>query len=157
MRKLLSILTIMLAVALSASGYARTVGNYNERNLTEDGGNPKKMPFSITRIEQQSGQLRLWIQAGNDGINNVANLVNNGKLDAQLSDGENGKTVSLSLRKAVTCKKTGTYQLEYSDASPKGCTVEKTEYYLNTPVTLVKNRDLAIGFDPDFLWLVEVR
>ena len=150
MTKTLKTLFLLLAL-MAVSVYARDVGRYNVEELSED---EKPMPFHIGEIEQKSGELRIFpILRVNYA--EIARLISAGKLEAQLSDSEGGKTVPLSLRKAVTCKTIGTFHLGYSQAPPSNCDVEQTRYYLRAPVTLEHGRDLAIGIDPDFLWLIE--
>ena len=139
---LLLTLTVTLAVNAYASGYA----------VEELSDSPKEKPFSITSVESRPGELWLFIQSGNYA--QIQGLIRNGSLTAQLSEGENAITVPLSLFKAVVCKDFGTFHLGYSELLPV-CEIAQLRYYLRTPVTLGHGRDLAIGLDPDFLWLIE--
>ena len=142
-----TILLLSIVVTLAVSAHAK---NYTvEEFQSETAG---KKPFSITRIEQKPGELLLWIESGN--IAGVSKLVSDGSLAAQLSEGETAVTVPLSLFKAVVCKDIGTFHPGYSELLPV-CEIEQVRYYLRTPVTLGHGRDLAIGLEPDFLWLIE--
>ena len=149
-------LILIFAVSLTIAGYSRDVGMYNVEELTGEGADSAKKPFTITEIEQRNGELRLWIQPQYGGIASIARMVSSGLLEAQVSDSEGSDVVLLSLQKAVVCKDDGTYHLRYSEPDPD-CLIERTNYYLRAPVTLRKDRDLGIGLDPDFLWLIEER
>jgi hypothetical protein len=67
---------------------------------------------------------------------------------------------SISFGKAVWCYPGGApIYLGYADPLP-GCDGNppaRIEYFFEVPVTLGPERDLAIGQDPDFLWLIEIR
>ena len=154
------LLLLTLVMFLTVSVYARTVGRYNIEELSE---NEKPMPFYIGQIEQKSGELLIfprefWSYADHSEI---ARLINNGKLEASLSDSDGSKDVPLSMRKIVTCKDSygnyiSPYYLGYSEPVPDACeVVEQIRHYISVPVTLGKERDLAIGIDPEFMWLIE--
>ena len=146
-------LCMIIAASLVTSVYARDVGRYNIEELTDEEGDPNKKPFTITNIDQQPGQLRIWIRAQYGGISGVARQMS--RLEAQVSDAESAESVTLTLNKAVDCKDYGTVYLGYSAAVPAYCEVVGTRYYLLAPVTLKQGRDLGIGIDPDYLWLIE--
>ena len=68
----------------------------------------------------------------------------------------------ISLGKAVWCTQdSAPVYLGYEDSLPacsdSGQPPERVEYFLIAPVTLGPGRDLAIGKDPDYLWLIEER
>ena len=142
---LLLTLLVMLAVA-----NAHGADNYAVEELKSETAGTH--PFSITQIEQQRGELRMFIQSGN--IAQIQRLISDGTLSAQFSGDENAMTVPLSLSKAVTCDTGTTYHLGYSAPLPD-CVISRTRYYLRTPVTLGQGGDLAIGIDPDFIWIIE--
>jgi hypothetical protein len=144
MRSLLFLILVVMPAAVNAA-------EYNIEELQSETATVAK-PFSITQVEQQRGELRLFIQAGN--IAQIQRLISSGTLAAQFSEGENAMTVPLSLSKAVTCDTGTTYHLGYSAPMPD-CTISQIRYYLRTPVTLGQGRDLAIGIDPDFIWIIE--
>ena len=144
-------LCMAIAASLTASVYARDVGIYSVEELTGAEGDRK--PFTITGIDQQPGQLRIWIQAQYGGISGVARQMS--RLEAQVSDAESAESVTLTLNKAVDCKNYSTVYLGYSAAVPAYCEIAWTRYYLLAPVTLKQGRDLGIGIDPDYLWLIE--
>jgi hypothetical protein len=117
-------------------------------------------PFSINRVIPSDGGLRLFIRTNSPDA--VAALLAAGALEAQLSDhkSETVKPVSLSLGKAVWCSDDGNPSfLPYRAALPLcgGKPPTRIEYFFEVPVTLGPGRDLAIGQDPDFLWLIEER
>ena len=130
---------------------AHGADNYAVEELIGDTATEVK-PFSITQVEQQRGELRLFIQTGN--IAHIQRLISNGTLLAQFSEGDNAMTVPLSLSKAIVCDSGTIYHLGYSAPLPN-CAITQTRYYLRTPVTLGQGRDLAIGIDPYFIWIIE--
>ena len=146
-------LCMVIATSLIASVYARDVGRYNVEELTGEESDPNKTPFTITAIDQQRGQLRIWIQAQYGDMSGVARQMS--KLEAQVSDAESAQDVTLTLNKAVDCRDYGTIHLGYSAAVPAYCEITGTRYYLLAPVTLKQGRDLGIGINPDYLWLIE--
>ena len=116
-------------------------------------------PFSINRIVPFDGGLRLFLRSHRPDA--VASLLVAGTLEAQLSDhkSETAKPVSLSLGKAIWCSDDGNpVFLAYRAVPPcGGKTPARIEYFFEVAVTLGPGRDLAIGQDPDFLWLIEER
>lgn len=117
-------------------------------------------PFSISRVLRFDGGLRLFLAAGNPDA--IANLIASGALQAQLSDQEteSGTIATLSLGKAVFCSDVGDpVYLSFGDPLPAcdGKQPARIEYFLETDAILGPGRDLAIGQDPDFLWLIEER
>ena len=164
MKKLLLILILIMMPAISiTAGHARDVGIYNVEELTSEEGDSGKKPFTITGIEQQRGETVIWIRALYGGIAGVAKKVSAGELQAQISDDEGGTDVTLSLNREVTCTDAsgsyaGTYRLGYSTQLPAACaTVTSTRYYLLAPVVFGLGRDLGIGLEPDYLWLIEIK
>ena len=137
---------IIASLAVSAHG----AGDYIVEELRELS---KSKPFSITQVEPIPGGLRLFIQSSD--IDAIPKLLRNGSLAAQLSDGDSETIVPLSLGKRVRCDGE-TFHIGYSDPLPD-CVVEQIRYFLKTPVVLGPGRDLAIGLDPDCLWLIEER
>ena len=149
MRKVLFLMLLMLA----AIGGERVYGagfNIEEINVSET-ARPK--PFTISHVEQQGGELRLWIESRN--ISEVARLLIAGGFETQSTKGEEVITVPLSLWKAVSCKNIETSYLDYSAPIPAQCQFMQIRYYLRTPLILDAGRDFGIGLNPDFLWLVE--
>ena len=118
------------------------------------------MPFSISRVVPFGQGLRLFLNTNNP--NAVADLLNAGKLQAQLSDNQAGteKLVPLSLGKAVWCPDSDApAYLSFNAPLPDcgGNPPVRIEYFLEVAATLGPELDLAIGNDPDFLWLIEER
>ena len=147
MRKVLFLTLTMLAVIGYVHGADFNVEEINASETTR----PK--PFTIIHVEQQSGELRLWIESRN--ISEVARLLIAGDLETQSTKGEEVIAVPLSLWKAVSCTNIGTYYLDYSASIPAGCQFMQIRYYLRAPLILDAERDFGIGLNPDFLWLVE--
>ncbi len=117
-------------------------------------------PFSISRVLRFDGGLRLFLSTGNPDP--IADLIASGALQAQLSDQEteSGTIATLSLGKAVWCSDAGDpIYLSFGDPLPAcdGNQPARIEYFLETDAVLGTGRDLAIGQDPDFLWLIEER
>ncbi len=116
--------------------------------------------LSIVRAEPSAGGLRLFLDTGRPDV--VAGLLASGALEAQLSDHRTESATSrpISLGKAVWCNPdSGPIYLGYADPLP-GCDGNppaSVEYFFEVPVTLGPDKDLAIGQDPDFLWLIEER
>jgi len=143
---------ILLLIITTLTPVVITLQSAENFNIEEISENQKPMPFSITRVEQQTGEIRLWIESSK--IAEVSKLLRGGVLQAQSSKGESSITVPLSLWKAVDCKNRGTFHLGYSEPLPN-YKIERIRYYFRVPVTLGQGRELAIGIDPDFLWLIE--
>ena len=117
-------------------------------------------PFSISRVIPFDGGLRIFVTT--DSPDAIAGLLAAGALESQLSDheAETASTVSISLGKAVWCSEDGEpVYLAYLDPLPQcdGAPPARIEYFFEAAVTLGPGRDLAIGQDPDFLWLIEER
>ncbi|MCI0628288.1 MAG: hypothetical protein L0387_42665 [Acidobacteria bacterium] len=134
--------------------------DYVIEEMIEEGSLPP--PFSIARVEPFPDGLRLFLSSAD--IAAVAGLVASGALRGQLSDNGAGTetSVTLSLGKAVWCTRDSEpVYLGYAEALPAcsdtGQLPQRVEYFLISPVTLGASRDLAIGKDPDYLWLIEER
>jgi hypothetical protein len=153
------IASILLLTLLVLSAPLVSAEDYNIAELRDENSN-NPPPFSIARVEEYSGGLRLLLTTGiPDGI---AALLTSGAFEAQLSDHSNETTspVTLSLGKAVWCTEdSAPVYLGYGEVLPAcgGQLPVRVEYFLNAAVTLGPDRDLAIGQDPEFLWLVEER
>ena len=114
--------------------------------------------FSIVSVSPYEGGLRLFLDTDDPGA--VSALLTAGALEAQLSDhqAETATTIPLLLGKAVTCTEDDDpVYLDYAAPLPScnGKPPVLVEYFFSAPVTLGPSRDLAIGQDPDFLWLIE--
>ena len=153
-KKILAVLLVLISLQISqnvlAQSYAiQEMGDQNTRAVC---------PFSISRVMPFDGGLRLFIST--NSVDAVANLLASGALKGQLSDHqtETEAPVSLALGKAIWCTvESDPVYLDYSDPLP-GCGGQAPaaiEYFIQTAVALGLGRDLAIGEDPDFLWLVE--
>jgi hypothetical protein len=117
-------------------------------------------PFTISRVLPFDGGLRLFLSTNNPDA--VSELLSAGALQAQISDheAETETAVPLLLRKAVWCDDTvEPVYLSYGDPLP-GCNDNppaRIEYLFEVAAVLDPGRDLAIGQNPDFLWLIEER
>jgi hypothetical protein len=148
-----SILLLLASAPIRAADYI-------VEEMREEG--TPNLPFSIARVEPFPGGLRLFLSTHDFAA--VASLVSSGALQGQLSDNvaEIETNLPLSLGKAVWCTQDGTpVYLGYEDSLPAcsdtGQPPERVEYFLVVPVSLGPGRDLALGKDPDYLWLIEER
>lgn len=155
MKQLLSVVIVFL---LSTAPIRPA--DYVIEQMREEGSLP--LPFSIARVEPFPEGLRLFLSTAD--IAAVAGLVASGTLEGQLSDNEAGTETpaTLSLGKAVWCTPNAEpVYLGNAEALPacsdSGQPPQRVEYFLIAAVTLGAGRDLAIGKDPDYLWLIEER
>ena len=117
-------------------------------------------PFSITRVDRVEQRLRLFLAT--DDPDAVASLLATGALQTQLSDhqAEKATPVSLVFRKAVWCSSdTDPVYLNYGDPLPDcdGKPPARIEFFFEADAVPGPDCDLAIGQDPDFLWLIGER
>jgi hypothetical protein len=151
--KTLSVLFLFLvALPVKAQDYAIEELSAEETWVTK--------PFSIARVAPFDGGLRLFINADDPAA--VANLLAAEALQAQVSDHETETETLLSITfgKAVRCTSgSDPVYLGYPDPNPDcgGQPTAVIEYFLSVAAVLGSNRDLAIGEDPDFMWLIEER
>jgi hypothetical protein len=130
--------------------------NYTiEESSAEEATTPR--PFSITRVEPADNGLRVFLNTDNPGA--VADLLSSGVLKAQLSDNQLGTetAVPIAFGKAVRCTSDADpVYLGYPDPLPDcaGQPPATIEYFFSIAAILGTNRDLAIGDDPDYLWLI---
>jgi hypothetical protein len=148
--------SIVILILLIFSSSARAA--YNIAHLQSEEP-PPPSPFEIARIEADGERLRLFLSTEN--IAGVQTLLETGNLIAQVSEHrEDDGTfweVGLSLRQAVVCAEGAKpLYLALADPLPEGCMAPiSIEYFCETQATLGPGRDLAIGYDPHHLWLVE--
>jgi hypothetical protein len=132
------------------------LADYNLLHM-ESEDSPPPPPFTIQRVEAEGSMLRVFLSTvAPDG---VARLLDAGDLLGQISDhnGEDGAFwfVGLALGKAVVCTADAApLYLAYSDPLPCPSPMS-VEYFLQTDNSLGPGRDLAIGYDPYHLWLIE--
>ena len=148
---------ILLFAALISPAYRVSADGYNVEELRDENstGSP---PFSIARVTPYAGGLRLFLSIPSPDA--VVLLLTSEALQAQLSDhaAETESPVTLSLAKAVWCtEESDPLYLGYAEPIPScnGQLPTTIEFYFDAGVTLGANCDLAIGQDPDFLWLIE--
>ncbi len=115
-------------------------------------------PFSISRVLAFNGGLRIFLNTADPNV--VAGLLKAGALQAQLSDHNAGTEtlIPLTLGKAVWCSNAANpIYIAFGDPLPScnGKPPASIEYFFEAAVVLGPGRDLAIGQDPDFLWLIE--
>jgi hypothetical protein len=146
--------SVLLFVAPLINAQEYSIENLKDENAYSE------MPFSISRAIAFERGMRLFINTNDPEA--VSRLIAAGKLQAQISDNEAGteRLVPVSLGKAVWCAFPGTpTYLSFADPLPI-CgekQPERIEYFLEIPASLGPGLDLAIGDDPDFLWLIEER
>lgn len=146
------LLPLLLSFHLATGG-----GEFSIQFLCDEDATTSPI-FSITRAEPINGGLRLFL--GTSDPTRVAGLLANGALEAQLSDHQTETTTSpsISLGKVVWCTEDGPpIYLDFASPLPEcdGKPPVKIEYFFTVPVTLGPDRDLVIGQDPDFLWIIE--
>jgi hypothetical protein len=149
-------LSMLVALILLVPAFAQDRTYVIEELRGEDSKEPS--PFSITRVVPLTGGLRIFLSTPD--IEQVRRLLDSGALETQLSDHEAETTSnpSISLGKAVWCSQDSEpIYLAYADPLPacEGQLPARMEYYFEVNATLGSGRDLAIGQDPDFLWLIE--
>ena len=115
-------------------------------------------PFSITQVVPTDSGLRLFLSTDNPAA--IADLLSSGALQTQLSDNVAGTEtpVPISFGEAVWCTADGDpVYLAYQDALPScgGQPPAIIEYFFDVAAVLGPGSDLALGEDPDFLWLIE--
>jgi len=147
-------LFVLLAVLVTLPVKAQ---EYSIEELSADETTAIK-PFSLTRVSAVDDGLRIFINTDNPAT--VAGLLASGSLKAQLSDNEAESETQLAITfgKAVRCAADSVpVHLAYGDPDPDcaGQPPAAIEYFFNVAAVLGPNRDLAIGEDPDFMWLIE--
>ncbi len=130
---------------------------YSIEELSSE-GTAAVRPFSIGEVAAVDGGLRLFINTYDPEV--VAGLLGAGTLQGQLSDheAETEASVQLSLGEAVWCTSDGEAVFQsYGDPLPvcNGNPPVRIEYFIDASAVLGPGRDLALGQDPDFLWLIE--
>jgi hypothetical protein len=150
---------LTLLLLLIAHLFQFSAGDYLVDELRDENASTLP-PFSISRIVPFDGGLRLFLRT--DRPDAVSRLLAASTLEAQLSDhkSETAEPAPLSLGKAIWCSDDGSpVFLDYRAVPPLcgGKTPARIEYFFEVAVILGPGRDLAIGQDPDFLWLIEER
>ncbi len=153
-----SLFTLLLVLAAIPSLQLKAQEYTIEEMSDENAAIPR--PFSISRVTPINGGLRIFINT--NAPDAIARLVSAGSLQAQLSNNEAGtETIfPLSFGKAVWCEYPGSpVYLQFGDPLPScnGNSPARIEYFFEVAVTLGPGLDLAIGQDPEFLWLIEAR
>ena len=153
-----SLFTLLLVLIALPSLQLRAQEYTIEEMSDENAAIPR--PFSISRVTPINGGLRIFISTNDPDA--IARLVSAGSLQAQLSDNEAGteKILSLSFGKAVWCEYPGSpVYLAFGDPLPgcNGNSPARIEYFFEVAAALGPGLDLAIGQDPEFLWLIEAR
>ena len=131
-------------------------GDYTIEELVDENATTSP-PFSISHVVPFPDGLRFFLTTDSPGA--VADLLADGALQAELSDHETetATAVSLSLGEAIWCSQDGdpVYVVNVDPLVLCGAPPARIEYYLEVVAALGPDRDLAIGQDPDFLWLIE--
>jgi|WetSurMetagenome_2_1015567.scaffolds.fasta_scaffold646652_1 hypothetical protein len=148
------LLLVLLAPIIPAQLQAQ---NYSILNLSDEETSAKR-PFSIYRAAPSFSGLRMFIMTSNPAA--VSAMLDAGSFAGQLSDLNilAQSIVPLSFGRAVTCSANAMpiyLPFKYPFPACGNRPPLFIEYFLEAPVKLGLGRDLAIGQDPDFLWLVE--
>ncbi len=153
-----SLFTLLLVLIALPSLQLRAQEYTIEEMSDENAAVPR--PFSISRVTPINGGLRIFVNTNDPGA--IARLVSAGSLQAQLSNNEAGTEtiIPLSFGKAVWCEYPGfPVYLAFGDPLPgcNGNSPARIEYFFEVAAVLGPGLDLAIGQDPEFLWLIEAR
>ena len=152
--KRLAFLFLLLLIAGSPLLFG--AGDYTIEELVDENATTSP-PFSISHVVPFPDGLRFFLTT--DSPDAVADLLTDGALQAELSDheSETSTAVSLSLGEAIWCSQDGdpAYVVYVDPLVLCGAPPARIEYYLEVVAALGPGRDLAIGQDPDFLWLIE--
>ena len=152
--KRLAFLFLLLLIAGSPLLFG--AGDYTIEELVDENATTSP-PFSISHVVPFPDGLRFFLTTDSPGA--VADLLADGALQAELSDHETetATAVSLSLGEAIWCSQDGdpVYVVNVDPLVLCGALPARIEYYLEVVAALGPGRDLAIGQDPDFLWLIE--
>ena len=154
MKRLAFLFSLLL---IAGSPLLLGAGDYTIEELVDENATTSP-PFSISHVVPFPDGLRFFPTT--DSPDAVADLLTDGALQAELSDHETetATAVSLSLGEAIWCSQDGDpFYLAYQDDPLVLCGAPpaRIEYYLEVVAALGPGRDLAIGQDPDFLWLIE--
>ena len=153
-RKTLFLLLVLIAPQVSQSLWAQ---GYAVEELSAEETTAIR-PFSITQVVPTDSGLRLFLSTDNPAA--ITDLLASGTLLTQLSDNVAGTEtpVPISFGEAVWCTADGDpVYLAYQDALPScgGQPPAMIEYFFDVAAVLGPGSDLALGEDPDFLWLIE--
>ena len=153
MKRLAFLFSLLL---IAGSPLLLGAGDYTIEELVDENATTSP-PFSISHVVPFPDGLRFFLTTDSPGA--VADLLTDGALQAELSDheSETATAVSLSLGEAIWCSQDGdpAYVVYVDPLVLCGAPPARIEYYLEVTAALGPGRDLAIGQDPDFLWLIE--
>jgi len=153
MKRLAFLFSLLL---IAGSPLLLGAGDYTIEELVDENATTSP-PFSISHVVPFPDGLRFFLTTDSPGA--VADLLADGALQAELSDHETetATAVSLSLGEAIWCSQDGdpAYVVNVDPLVLCGAPPARMEYYLEVVAALGPGRDLAIGQDPDFLWLIE--
>ena len=153
MKRLAFLFSLLL---IAGSPLLLGAGDYTIEELVDENATTSP-PFSISHVVPFPDGLRFFLTTDSPGA--VADLLTDGALQAELSDheSETATAVSLSLGEAIWCSQDGdpAYVVNVDPLVLCGALPARIEYYLEVVAALGPGRDLAIGQDPDFLWLIE--
>jgi len=153
MKRLAFLFSLLL---IAGSPLLLGAGDYTIEELVDENATTSP-PFSISHVVPFPDGLRFFLTTDSPGA--VADLLADGALQAELSDHETetATAVSLSLGEAIWCSQDGdpVYVVNVDPLVLCGAPPARIEYYLEVVAALGPGRDLAIGQDPDFLWLIE--
>src|SRR5881396_3339477 len=152
--KRLAFLFLLLLIAGSPLLFG--AGDYTIEELVDENATTSP-PFSISHVVPFPDGLRFFLTT--DSPDAVADLLADGALQAEVSDheSETATSVSVFFGEAVWCTEEDVpvYRAYRDPIPPCGdASPARIEYFFELAVTLGPGIDLAIGQDPDFLWLI---
>ena len=154
MKRLVFLFSLLL---IAGSPLLLGAGDYTIEELVDENATTSP-PFSISHVVPFPDGLRFFLTT--DSPDAVADLLTDGALQAELSDheSETATSVSVFFGEAVWCTEEDipVYRAYRDPIPPCGdASPARIEYFFELAVTLGPGIDLAIGQDPDFLWLIE--
>jgi len=159
--KSIAITLLTLAVFFSQSAFGeqvereQTIGNFHVVELHES--ETVAPLFTVTGVELTDDAFLITVISLDPA--QVATLVATGRLEAEMSD-ETGATTPVSLQLWRKCLCGGqwiscSFDILRTCADVCGASPEDEQFFFVVATTLPGGNDLAIGFEPDSLWLFE--
>jgi len=159
--KSIAITLLTLAVFFSQSAFGeqvereQTIGNFHVVELHES--ETVAPLFTVTGVELANDAFLITVISLDPA--QVATLIATGRLEAEMSD-ETGATTPVSLQLWRRCLCGGQwipsgFDILRTCADVCGAVPEDEQFFFVVATTLPGGNDLAIGFEPDSLWLFE--
>jgi len=159
--KLIVITLLTLAFFLSQPAFGeqvereQTIGNFHVVELHES--ETVAPLFTVTGVELADDAFLVTVISLDPA--QVATLIATGRLEAEMSD-ETGATTPVSLQLWRKCLCGGQwiscgFDILRTCTDVCGTSPEDEQFFFLVATTLSRGNDLAIGFEPDSLWLFE--